>query len=444
MNNTMRQFLSETEMQQLARECGFVERTSPITGLTFVITFTTGLLNTPQGTLAQLAAFLSSACKTRVSPQAIDGRLTVVAMAFMRCCLEKALAMATRPRAFDQGTIAEFDHIYIIDSTNFELHPSLREVFKGNGGASSVSAMRIQLVLDYVTGRLFVEIGDTKLCDAPTLQRLVETHALDTTGKCLFLADLGYFKIATFHAIQEQHQFFLSKFMFGIALYDESGSRLDLQNLLKAAPDSFERTVTLNGMTYRLAGKRLPDHVVNQRLRKASRAAQCKRGGVITDAYRLFLHYALFLTNLPTTHQMDTLFTLYRIRWQIELVFKTWKSILAIHKLRSAKLERIMCEVYGKLILAALSSMITAATEIPSNTIVVSLHRAMQHLRTVAWQWASAIFQGGRTLVTFLSNLAADIARLCKKKSHRAKPSIETILASTQTAQHKPLTFALT
>ena len=94
--------------------------------------------------------------------------------------------MAKRPREFDRGVLAEFDPVYIIDSTNFDLHPSLREVFKGSSGSASKAAMRIQLVLDYLTGQLYVEIGDTKLCDAPTLQRLVESHALDIRGPMPF------------------------------------------------------------------------------------------------------------------------------------------------------------------------------------------------------------------------------------------------------------------
>ena len=344
-------FFSEAKMEQLARECALVERKSPITGFKFLLTFTTGLLNTPNGTLAQRTAFLSSVCQIEVSPQALDERMSVAAVAFMRGCLEKALAMAKRPREFDRGVLAEFDPVYIIDSTNFDLHPSLREVFKGSSGSASKAAMRIQLVLDYLTGQLYVEIGDTKLCDAPTLQRLVESHALNIGGQCLFLSDLGYFKIATFGNIKKNDR---------------------------------------------------------------------------------FLQYALFLTNLPQTYGIDTLFTLYRIRWQIELVFKTWKSILALHKIRSAKGERVLCEVYGKPILAALSSTITAEAETKRDLIVVSLHKAMQHLRTVAMPWSFAIMQGGSALVAFIAKQTLEIARLCKKHRQTNKPTIEFRLKQTR------------
>lgn len=418
-------FFAEADIESLARECALVERKSPITGFKFLLTFTTGLLHTPDGTLAQLAAFLSAACKTEVSPQALDERINIASVAFMQCCLEQALAMAKRPRAFDRGVLAAFDHVYIIDSTNFDLHPSLRALFKGSSGSASKAAMRIQLVLDYLTGRLYVEIGDTQLCDAPTLQRLVESHTLDISGQCLFLSDLGYFKIDTFANINQDQQYFLSKCKFGVTLQDAKGGKLDLQALLKKVPGALDLVVTIDTKTYRLVGKKLPDEVVNQRLRKACQDARRKRGGSITDAYRLFLQYALFLTNLPPPYGIDTLFTLYRIRWQIELVFKTWKSILAIHKIRSAKWERVLCAVYGKLILAALSTVITAEAETQRDGIVISLHRAMQHLRTVALPWTVAILQGASALAAFIAEQTLAIARLCKKHRQTNKPTIE-------------------
>ena len=428
MNSLVHHFFPGAEIEQLARSCGFVQRTSPITGFNFLLTLTTGLLNTPDGTLAQMAAFLSSVCATDVSTQAVDERIRVPAMAFMRCCLEKALSMAARPRASDRGALVGFDHVYIIDSTTFDIHPSLSGVFKGSNGSGSPASMRIQLVLDYLSGRLYAECGDTKLCDAPTLQRLVDTHALDVSGTCLFLADLGYFKIATCYSMSQQGLHFVLKLPFRLTLLDASGTPLDLKAILKGHPESFDVAVNMNGQPYRLVAQKLPESVVNQRLRKANKTAKDNHGRGITDDYRLFLGYAIFLTTLPPAYGMNILFALYRVRWQIELVFKTWKSILAIHKIRSARLERLMCEVYGKLIVAVLSSTMAAAAETDRDVIIVSLHRAMRLLQAVAEQWARAIVQGGLALSSFVAHQIRQIARLCKKHRQKTKPTIETRL----------------
>ena len=423
----MSRFFSEGEMEKLARNTLFVERRSPITGFKFLVTFTTGLLNTPDGTLAQLAAFLSSACQTKVSTQAFDERIDATAMEFMRLCLEKAILMSRRPLVFDEGVLAGFDHVYVIDSTNFELHPSLANVFKGCGGGASKAAMRIQFVLDYLTGTVHIEIGDTKLSDPKTLHAIVRKRGLGMSGICLYLSDLGYFKTATFEEIAAiPDQYFVSKLMFGVKLADERGKELDLQKLLKKVPEAFDMTVRIGGLTCRLVGKRLPDNVVNQRLRKANEASERKGG--ITDAYRLFLHYALCITNLPPRYSSGVLFVLYRIRWRIELVFKTWKSILSIHKIRSAKHERVMCEVYGKLVLAVLSSLMCAGAEALLDGAVVSLHRVMRHLRVAGMAWAPAVMGGQRSLREFVATMTRDIARLCKKRSQKNKQTIEDIL----------------
>jgi hypothetical protein len=45
---------------------------------------------------------------------------------------------------------------------------------------------------------------------------------------------------------------------------------------------------------------------------------------------------------------------LYSLRWQIELIFKQLKSVLAIHGSHIRNLSRLRCEIYGKLIFAVL------------------------------------------------------------------------------------------
>ena len=360
MHFEITKYYSREELDVLAKKCGLVQRESPITGFTIAVMATTGLLNTPDGTLAQLAAHLSSALQTNVSPQAIDARLGDAAMAFMHCCLEKAFSMAARPPPLvgrDVNLVNDFAHLYIIDSTNFELHPSLKDVFTGSSGASSPSSMRIQLIHDYITGRIYVMIGDTKMCDAPALQNVVDSDILDLSGKCLFLSDLGYFKIDTFKNIHSKEMFFISKLSFGVSLSDASGEKIDLERLMKSS-EAFDIPVVIAGSKFRLTGQKLSDADINKRLRKAARSAQCKRGNTISDKYRLFLQYALTLTNLPELFTISALFTVYRLRWQIELIFKAWKSILQIHKIRSARIPRVMCQVYGKLIVAVVSMQI--------------------------------------------------------------------------------------
>ena len=123
-------FFDPEVVEAMAREAGLVQRRSPITGMRFLLTFTTGLLNTPDGTLAQLAAFLGSTCGVEVSAQAVDQRIGSAARGFLRKCLSAALKMSASIPARMDEMLHGFDPVYVIDSTNFNLHPALAETFK--------------------------------------------------------------------------------------------------------------------------------------------------------------------------------------------------------------------------------------------------------------------------------------------------------------------------
>ena len=175
-----------------------------------------------------------------------------------------------------------------------------------------------------------------------------------------------------------------------------------------------------------LVGTRLDDAVVARRIQRANKASESKTGQ-ITDLYRLFLHYALFITSLPATYTMKQLFALYRIRWQIELTFKVWKSILAIHHIRSAKEERVLCEVSGKLVLAVLISALCATARSFLDGLKVSIHKAARHGRAIATNWAIAIQLGEAVPRRFTEDLGRTMARLRRKPSHKRKPTIEDV-----------------
>lgn len=66
----------------------------------------------------------------------------------------------------------------------------------------------------------------------------------------------------------------------------------------------------------------------------------------------------VLVTNI--THEQlapQDLYPLYTLRWQIEILFKVWKSLFGINKVRKMKQERLECHLYGTLISILLSSM---------------------------------------------------------------------------------------
>lgn len=53
---------------------------------------------------------------------------------------------------------------------------------------------------------------------------------------------------------------------------------------------------------------------------------------------------------------MEHIHDIYSLRWQIEIVFKTWKSLFGINRCHNVKQERLECHLYGQLIAIFLCS----------------------------------------------------------------------------------------
>ncbi|MBG9498307.1 transposase, partial [Bacillus thuringiensis] len=65
----------------------------------------------------------------------------------------------------------------------------------------------------------------------------------------------------------------------------------------------------------------------------------------------------VYMTNASTDIvPMGQVHDLYSLRWQIEILFKTWKSFFYIHHCKKIKRERLECHLYGQLIAILLCS----------------------------------------------------------------------------------------
>ena len=80
-----------------------------------------------------------------------------------------------------------------------------------------------------------------------------------------------------------------------------------------------------------------------------------KKGRTPSKNHLALCDWTLFVTHAPSKIlPVKIVRSLYRLRWQIELVFKQLKSVLRVHTSNTAKEYRLKCELYGKLIMAVL------------------------------------------------------------------------------------------
>ena len=189
----------------------------------------------------------------------------------------------------------------------------------------------------------------------------------------LLIADLGYSKQEAMIDISERGGYFLSRLNHRIGLYkqaeDESLEKFDLVAELKKATAlgigfcEFEVWLSKDDrrLKIRLIAEKMPDDVSNERRRKARKTAK-KKGRNPTKKHMFLLGWGLYITNVEAERlKAESVSLLYSLRWQIELVFKSWKSYHGLTQVRGKRPERIECFIYGRLIMMVIVAFLSGS-----------------------------------------------------------------------------------
>ena len=167
--------------------------------------------------------------------------------------------------------------------------------------------------------------------------------------------DLGYFVLTSLRDIAEGLAYFISRLNTKCVLYDPTTEkRIDLLALLRKSPhDQLELNLLVGRqvkLLCRVLAIRLPSDVVEERRRKAK--ANARRKGRTLSAEKLaWLAWNVYITNVPATMlTLRQVVLIYVLRWQIELLFRLWKSEGQLDRVAGHLRERVLCEIYAKLI----------------------------------------------------------------------------------------------
>jgi hypothetical protein len=183
----------------------------------------------------------------------------------------------------------------------------------------------------------------------------------------LILRDLGYFTLKSLREISGKRAFFLSRMLKGVNVYlsaDKDAEAIDLTEFIDKK-FGFLPVSDINvyigkeeRLPCRLIAYRLPDDTVAERIRKARGNTQ-KKGRQLTEEYLNWLRFNIFITNISCEIlEAESVGTVYRLRWQIEITFKHWKSLLKINIMRGIRRERVECFLYGRLTVIVILTMI--------------------------------------------------------------------------------------
>jgi hypothetical protein len=341
----------ETVATEQARASGFTQRRTKLTGAAFVQTLVWGWLGEPRASLSLLAR-TAAAVGVPVSPQGLAQRLTRRGAALLEAVLAAAVQEVLEAEPVALPLLARFTAVLVRDSSTITLPDALAAVWAGCGGRvahGGAAAVKLQVQLDLRRGRLDgprLQAGRAQDRDSPHQQAPLPAGALE-------LADRMYFTLPLLAARRAQGAYYLFRLHPQFAVFDPDGTRWVLPERLPDGPTALDVPVELGArarVPARLLAARVPPAVAERRRQKLRAAAQ--REGRQPPAGALALaDWTVLVTNVPAELlTVDEALVLARVRWQIELLFKLWKQHGLVDEWRSARPERILCEVYAKLI----------------------------------------------------------------------------------------------
>lgn len=377
-------FFTTWKVEEMAREVGFTKRDKGLKANTFLKAFTAGVWGLHEITLDLLA---NECCK-------FQGGLTLTKQALFKrlgngsVLLKNLLALAVTYAARHSITtdvvtvLKQFKNVYLCDSTLLDLPDKLESIYQGIGSQNPKSSLKIQVIFSILNKKFkSIELWPARGNDIKYNPNIVKN-----LGKGdLVIYDLGFFSMATFKDIVNKGAHFLSRFKTNTSIYEEVESKHKKKSITEILSEStgvVDEYFYIGARTsvrteVRLVAMKLPEDVVNERRRRAQKKAK-KKGRTMKKADIELLAWNIIVTDVPEDMlSLETVLHLYKIRWQVELVFKNWKSNFSIGNIGQTGEHYFHCILYGKLIL------ITLMTAIYSNAFYMVYHNRKRILSSL-------------------------------------------------------------
>jgi len=263
------------------------------------------------------------------------------------CHIMRQLTM--KVLGFEAGeAFRAFNRLIRQDGSSFALHKALAEVFPGRFNAVSPAAVELHCTLDV-------------LQDAPiTMALSPDTDAEhdyrpepESLRGDVFLADRGSLDLTYLRDIDRHGGFFIVRSKSNlnprvIAAYREDGQRLkscqdrDFQAITSKFPKQQRAELAVEGL---IEGEPF-------------------RGRLIVRWNPETTCFDSLLTNLPQDRYTIRIICLgYKLRWQVELLFKEWKSYTNLHKFDTEKATICEALIWASLAASAVKRFLAHAAE---------------------------------------------------------------------------------
>jgi Transposase DDE domain len=354
----MSEAFSCDELDSVARETGFKVRESKLTPVMFLDTVLFKETDSAAISLEDHCIALKQRYDVDIRKQSLAERFDESATLFIQALLHRQLSSQIATDIQNENLSKELRHftsVKIKDSTRFQVPECLKEHYPGSTGAASGAGVHIQFEFDLLAGASnVVTVTDALEQD---VNDAIQTQG-DIEQGSLIIRDLGYFSTSVLEEAHQHGAYYITRARHRMIYHHaDIGKEINFNSVYnkmkKCKLSHMELPISIGDkkMRNRLIIEMLPKSEVEKRIAKAGKEAR-KKGRQLSREYRSRARLNLFITNVPVKWiSTEKVRTIYRLRWQIELRFKAWKSFYHIDAVKKMQRYRFECYLYATLLL---------------------------------------------------------------------------------------------
>ena len=347
---------SKEEVEEVARETGFIRRERKINAWLLLWTLVLGFTVERRRSMASLRRVYERLSGETLMPSSFQDRFVAPLVTFLKRLAELALKRRVPTEARLRGMWSAFRDVVLADATVLKLHRGLKEVFRGTGRGSCEAAAKLNMVMSVSGGGpLSVRVGPETRNDGRSL-----SIGPWVKGRLLMM-DLGYYSFQLFDRIQRNHGYFISRV--------KTGANPRLLKMLRAIPG---RPIGLEGKKLKQVLPSLLREVLDAEAQVEFRRRTYK-GRRSTGRLKLRLvglrdsssgRYHLYYTNVPAEMLTAEQVALsYSGRWLVELLFREMASTYRLKELDCANEHFVKASIYSCLLTLIVSRALLEAVK---------------------------------------------------------------------------------
>ncbi len=399
--------LSADEVNLLGQQTGQSERLRTITPHRLFLSTVAALAGRTVESLADLLREFNHQNEVTVAYRAFYNQLARPGFAsFMEQMFVRLLQQLTIKTLTPEGrtAVARFKDIVIQDGSSFALKRTLRDVYPGRFTTSEPAAVELHATFSGFSD----EVSTVKIAPDSDPERpfLPEPSTLRDR---LLLADRGYADVDYFEAVHDQGGSFIMRLSRSHNPWVRA-AWIDGQRVPLPKPVRLSRVIAQN------AGRRMDLDVEYERGKRRVGVRVVVLPGSEQSMTRL-------CTNLPRTpFSLDLVARLYKFRWQIELVFKEWKSYANLHKFDTANAHIATGLIWASLCAAVLKRFLAHAAQLIGSK-PISTRRVAMCAGHIIDEIFMALLACTSIAVAFRDGIEFLLANACRSNPKRERKS---------------------